>query len=159
MQSILPIHRWLETALAATNEVAQASLACEGIHLKGHDPATPEHPVGAYIPLIAGDDALHLGILASAEGCRSLSNALLGTEEGGEELPEGDVVDAVAEIANMIAGCMQRKLADEIPVVELGIPIFIRGEVVTEHFETASASVGIGDVCASVLVVRKGRKS
>ncbi|MDP6839465.1 MAG: chemotaxis protein CheX, partial [Planctomycetota bacterium] len=126
----LSTEQWLTVALEALKDSALGSFAAEGVFVTPEDSALAAEHSGAYVPLMAGDESMQVGLLTSEAGCEALTRALLAMEP--DEAAPGleDVVDAVGEIVNIVAGVMQRQLAEEGLFGEIGLPIFVEGHVV-----------------------------
>lgn len=145
--------QWLLTVVEAFNEVATTSLACVDVQPAEHDVPPADLMSGAYVPLMSDQGAIQVGLIASEEDCTALARALLGMEPG-DPLELSEVADAVGEIVNMMAGVVQRKLAEHVTAA-LGLPIFFRGGAVnSEHIEVVTATVVLADVNAKVTIVR-----
>ena len=149
----LPIARWIDSVVKATEEVATVSLGCASLRRLDRDP-TPAAPYGAYLPIIADLEKLHLGLLLSEAGSRTLTRSLLGMEPDEEGPTLEDVADAVGEIVNIFAGVMQRDLVGEVNSFELGLPIFVNGEIV-QHQSLSSVRINVGfdDTPAQLVVL------
>lgn len=146
---------WLAVAVESAAETATGALACEAAEqVGGVERLLPDDTAGAYVPIIAGNERLLVGLLSSDAGCQDLSRRLLGMEP--EEVPSGDdVADAVGEIVNIVAGVVQRRVAGRMPVLELGLPFFIRGQVVaSDKQEVAVAAMQLDGVRADLVLVR-----
>ncbi len=154
MPDTLTIQQWLDVAVDGVKQTAMDVLACDNIQIT--DPATVPagHHHGAYVPLIAGEVGVDVGIVLSEDGCRAVTRSLLGMEASEPDPNDEDIVDAVGEIANIFAGLMQRELADQVPSLQLGLPMFVQGRVFTQAGETRTAAVRLDDIETHVVVFR-----
>ncbi len=152
-QTPVPIARWIDSVVKATEEVATVSLGCEELRRLEADPS-PAAPYGAYLPVIADLEKLHLGLLLTEKGGQSLTRSLLAMEPDEEDPPLEDVADAVGEIVNILAGVMQRDLVGEVKSFELGLPKFVNGEIV-QHQSLSSVRINVGfdDTPAQLVVL------
>ncbi len=150
----MPIDQWLHWAVKGMKDVATESLMCSDFELVDNAEKT-KAPFGAWLSIKAGNDPLHIGILSSEEGCTSMTRSLLFMEPDEEDPSREDMADAVGEIVNIIAGIMQRDLAGEVPEIQLGLPIFVAGEVVRHPAqEAANSDVMFDGTSAKVVVLR-----
>jgi chemotaxis protein CheY-P-specific phosphatase CheC len=149
--------QWLNAALASAEELATSALGFEGIQVTGRRWRSTGH-FGAYIPLITEEESLHVGVVAGKDACRSLTRSLLGMEEDEDDPTDADIADAVGEIANITAGGIQRRMADYCPSSQLGLPIFIHGDIEpTSKMETAVARVQMGTITIEIVILRQCR--
>jgi hypothetical protein len=82
---------------------------------------------GAYIPFERGQGRWLLGVLYADDAARSIARAML-MMEADEELSQGDMADALGEVANMAAGLLKNGLLpDEQRDFKLGLPRFVDG--------------------------------
>ena len=147
--------QWLNAALESVKEVATGALCNDEFEVTGRRWRSTGH-FGAYIPLVTEEESLHVGVVASRSGCALLTRALLGMEPDEEDPTHADVADAVGEIANMVAGGMQRRMSELFPLSQLGLPIFIHGDIEpTPKMETLVARVQIGEISLEVVVLRQ----
>ena len=150
----MPIDKWLEWAVKGMKDVVQESLMCNDFELVDNAEKNGS-PFGAWLPIKAGNEPLHIGILSSEEGCTSMTRSLLFMEPEEDDPSREDMADAVGEIVNIIAGIMQRDLAEKVPVIELGLPIFVAGQVVRHPAqEAANSDVMFDGTLAKVVVLR-----
>ena len=151
----VPAERWLDALVASTLEAAGAALGCPDARLVETRRALPSGGAGAYMPLIA-DQSLQIALVASEAGCQALAKMLLGMAPTDEDLPSGDVADAVGEIVNVVAGGVKSRMAAAEPGIRLGLPIFIHGHIErTEHIDAVVADVLLGDQPAELLVLQR----
>jgi hypothetical protein len=125
--SKLTLGQWRTAVAGAATEVATRALSFPGAIVQ--DPVGIERSaalIGAHIPLVGGGQAFEMSLVSSAEGCEALTRAIL-CMAAGPALREVEIVDAVGEIVNMMAGGMKRRLAGHGAHLALGLPIFVRG--------------------------------
>jgi len=151
------LESWLEAAIQAVTEVAGSALACDVVATV-REGGLPPTQSGAYLPMLAAGDSVYLGLLSDRPGLTQITRSLLGMEPAESDPAERDVADAVSEIANMIGGGVQRRLADPDFAVELGLPIFVKGEVMMEDLATASAALDMGGTAVEVVILHGGRR-
>lgn len=150
----MPIDQWLHWAVKGMKDVATDSLMCAEFELV-ENAEKEASPFGAWLPIKAGDEPLHIGVLSSQDGCTQMTRSLLFMEPDEEDPSHEDMADAVGEIVNIIAGIMQRDLAGEVPEIELGLPIFVAGEVVKHPAqEAANSDVVFDGTPAKIVVLR-----
>jgi hypothetical protein len=125
--SKLTLGQWRTAVEGAATEIATRALSFPGVVVQ--DPVGAERSaamIGAHIPLIGGGQAFEMSLVSSEEGCEALSRAILCLTAG-PALREVEIVDAIGEIVNMLAGSMKRRLAGHGAHLALGLPIFVRG--------------------------------
>ena len=146
----------LDALVAATSEVSQTVLGgagCAPVDTEvgfgaGH---------GAYLSLTTSEEPIQVGVVVAPEGCQLLAKALLGMMEEDEDLPSGDVSDAMCEIINMVAGGLKRRVSGELAVT-LGLPIFVAGHPLpNQHQEVSSCSVRIGDTAVKLILLTQDK--
>ena len=146
---------WLDCFTEVTREFAAGSLRFDGaaapadlgLAKSGTNPA-------AYISVLSESNSMHLGLSASMQGCRTLTRAFLGIREK-DGISEKDVVDAVSEILNILAGKVKSRLAPRDGSLRLGLPIFLVGQIqVTANMDRAAGGVEMGPVTCELMVFR-----
>jgi Chemotaxis phosphatase CheX len=142
----------IEALVAAAGEVSStvlAGAACEPLDANvgygtGH---------GAYLGVSTPEEPIQVGLLVAPEDCQILAKALLGMEAEDEDLPSGDVSDAMCEIINMIAGGLKRRVSEALSMT-LGLPMFVAGHPLpNQHQEVSSRSLKIGEVSANLILL------
>ena len=142
----------MEALTEATAEVATTALGFETTVL-GPQVANVSAPRGAYLSLLASTEPLQIAFFAEAAGCQVLAKALLGMDPAEDDLPDGDVSDAMCELVNMLAGGVKRRMADP-SSVSVGLPMFVAGHPLpNQHQEINARQVEIGSVPASLMLV------
>lgn len=127
MHTKLTLGHWRAAVEGAATEIATRALSFPGAIV--HDPVGLERSValiGAHIPLVGGGQAFQMALVSSEDGCEALSRAIL-CKSTGPALRQAEIVDAIGEIVNMLAGSMKRRLAGHGAHLALGLPIFVHG--------------------------------
>lgn len=143
---------WVGAASAAVLEVAEQALGWQA------SPDTNEDgvygaPFGAYVPLTSSESVVQLGIMGERLACEAMSRALLGMGEDESFASEGDVADAVGEIANMVAGGTKTRMSQAIPGIVLGLPLGVAGRIECQGAERATVSFRFGTTCARLVLL------
>lgn len=137
----------------ATDELAITSLGYEGAKVIDSTGDLPIGMSGSHIALIGDAESAQVGIVATEECCGVLARTLLGMEPG-DELPECDMADAIAEIINIIAGGVKSRMVQVDPSVKLGLPVFIQGRIMaTPQQERIVSIIQLGPVEARLVVL------
>lgn len=147
---------WIVAARAAVvGLVSQAlSLPCE---LTDAGPAA-EAPelMGALIPIVSDLTPVQIGLFSDEAGCMAMARALLGNAPD-DPMSRADMIDAISEIVNMLAGNVKARVARYATHAALGLPTFIVGSVEAASRQVIeSVPVMIGDIWAHVLIARAG---
>jgi CheY-specific phosphatase CheX len=151
MTALTPNH-WLEAIEASFAEIASTSFAVDHFEVTARHESPPPQMSGAYLGLLASDCSVQIGIAASMDCCRGLARALFQMSPG-DTVPDGDVADAVCEVANMLGGGVQRRVR-ETSEVRLGLPTFFHGPVQpTDRLGVAVSEFRAGDMAGALLVV------
>jgi len=145
---------WMSATRASLGELASEALG--GLAVGGDDggPVSTTRRLGAYVPLVGKDVSVHIGVSTDSPGCEALGRALLamGADEDFES--DEDVLDAVGEIANMLAGGVKKRMADRQPGLQMGLPLLVEGSPQRrDRAEIAHADLRVGDVHATIFVV------
>ena len=144
---------WLDRVIEAAQEVASTTFNAATFDVVPLE-AMPRARQGSLLPVQKGPESLYLGVLSDEAGCATLTRALLQMEEG-EEPGEEDVTDAVGEIINILAGVVQRALDGDGSAVTLGLPVYIRGEIIAPaKSEARFANINLGPARADLIIVR-----
>ncbi len=154
--STINIKDWLGAMKEATAELTTSTLGFDGCTL---EEVTEEIPIGlsgSYISLVGDTGSLQLGLVTDKKNCQSLAKAMLGMGSDEADLPDGDVVDAMGEIVNIVAGGVKRQMSGTMPSIQLGLPLFFTGQIESgDHQEAVVAQVQLGPVPARLLILRK----
>ncbi|HEY3216106.1 MAG TPA: chemotaxis protein CheX [Candidatus Eisenbacteria bacterium] len=156
MNPTIPLQQWLQVLQESTQEVARSGLRFDGT--VPADAAAQAGRPGVYIAIFSESASLHVGLTTTPDGCRVLARSLLGLRESAS-LSDGEVVDAVSELVNIVAGKVKSRLAEHDSSLRLGLPLFVQGQIqVTELMERATADVRIGPVDCQLQVYRNPRR-
>lgn len=123
------LNEWIDAAEASAIEVATTALACGSVERAPRSEPSQDSLFGAYVPLVAADCQLQIGVVAEWQACEILARALLGMEPDAELEAESDVSDALGEIANMVAGCVKTRMNARMPGLNTGLPLCVVGYV------------------------------
>jgi hypothetical protein len=148
---------WLAALEAGFAEIARTSFALDRVDVAARHDRPPPEMSGAYLGLVAPEVSVQIGLAAAMPSCRDLARSLFQMAPG-EALPDGDVADAICEIVNQLAGCVQRRVRSSVEV-RLGLPTFFHGPVQpTERLGVAVSDVRAGAISGALLVVHpRGR--
>ncbi|MGH7682334.1 MAG: chemotaxis protein CheX [Candidatus Eiseniibacteriota bacterium] len=150
----IEVQEWLDCLTDVAQEFATGSLRFDGGVMSNDPAAKVGTRPAAYISILSDKNSMHLGLATSMQGCRTLTRAFLGVREK-DAISEKDVVDAMSEILNIVAGKVKSRLAARDKSLKLGLPIFITGQIqVTDTMERAVANVELGPVPCQLLVFR-----
>ena len=145
---------WLDSFTAVAQDFASGSLRFDGAGVPAEVAVKSATNPAAYISVLSESNSMHLGLSASMQGCRTLSRAFLSIREK-DGISEKDVVDAMSEILNILAGKVKSRLASRDGSLKLGLPIFLVGQIqVTSNMDRAVCSVDMGPVPCQLLVFR-----
>jgi hypothetical protein len=115
---------WNQLLFSALDQVASTALGGPAAALGDAGPIS-HTATGAYVPLITAIGGLQLGLVAGDPALAALASALLGLPP--EDLTPADIADALAEIANMFAGCAKTLLLATVAPVTIGLPVVVHG--------------------------------
>jgi len=143
---------WLDTFTTVARDFAAGSLRFDGATAQA-DMVPGQNPA-AYISVLSESNSMHLGLSASMQGCRALARAFLSIRDK-DGISEKDVVDAMSEILNILAGKVKAQLAPRDGSLRLGLPIFLVGQIqVTKNMDRAVGNIEMGPVSCQLLVFR-----
>jgi CheY-specific phosphatase CheX len=155
--SALSSNDWLDAMIEAFEETATSMMGFEGATVDRVFDTVPDRWAGSWLALVGSGDQAQVGIAGDREACDGMARALLGFEPD-EEIADDDVVDAMSEIVNVVAGGLKTRIADRQPGLTLGLPVFFRGQPrLTPQLECAVAEVTVGEYSACLLVVRPSK--
>ena len=99
-----------------------------------------------------------LGFCCGMSTATIIANNMLGTQ-GTNELSEGEIKDAIGEIANMILGSVKANLLDVIGDVQVSIPMVVSGlelsNSIGEGAENIEMSLSLDDAMATITLFYK----
>jgi hypothetical protein len=154
-QAAIEAQEWLDTFVLVAQEFASGSLRFDGAAAPADMvlPKSGTNPA-AYISVLSESNSMHLGLSAGMQGCRTLARAFLGIREK-DGISEKDVVDAMSEILNILAGKVKSRLGPRDGSLRLGLPIFLVGQIqVTANMDRAVCDVEMGPVPCQLLVFK-----
>jgi hypothetical protein len=136
---MVTIESWIEAAVAAVEESAP-TLGFSGLERGTRAREAGPDLFGAFVALTSDVTTIQLGLLATSSGHAALARTLLALGEE-EELGDADKIDAVRELANVIAGGVKRGMIRHDPGLRIGLPVFVHGALE----KTASLEVLVQD--------------
>lgn len=144
---------WVEAMIDSLDELASGMLGFEGGKLLEVRDELPERMIGAHVAMVSLREALSVGLISDEAGCGALARALLCMEPD-EELPAGDVADAMGEIVNIIAGGVKRRLVEEDSSIKIGLPVFFSGQMKpTKNMQSRVLEILLGPVQAKLFLM------
>lgn len=154
MSQSLSMSEWMDALSATMSDIAANALGFSSCTILRTSASIPDGLEGAYLALVGEQDSIQIGLSSSAEGCQVLAKALLQMGPEDEDLPSGDVADAVCEVVNIIAGGIKGRVNGRVPPIKLGIPIFVHGTVQPSGRNVlVVAEALIGSVSAALVLV------
>ena len=155
--SVLTSHEWLEAMVDAFEETATSMMGFETVIKGTFYDSVPERWAGSWLALVGTGDQAQIGIAGDRPTCDGLARALLGFEPD-EDMSDDDLVDAMSEIVNVVAGGLKTRIAERQPGLSLGLPVFFKGQPrLTPQLECAVAEVTLGEFVPSLLVLRPSK--
>lgn len=152
MSAVISPQDWLAALESGFEELAHASFNVGRVQVDARHETPPAHMSGAYLGLVAPEASVQIGLAAGIEGCRDFARGLFQMSPG-EPVNDPDMADAVCEIVNMLAGCVQRRVREKVEV-RLGLPTFFHGPVQpTERLGVVVSDVRAGGLAGALLVV------
>jgi CheY-specific phosphatase CheX len=146
--------KWVTACVDSAKELASVALGIDQVAVNDIVAAMPSDQPIALIALAGSQSSVQLGISASHEGCQAISKKLLGMELDEPDLESGEVADAMGEAANILAGQVKSLMTSVDSTLNLGIPIFIRGQIdKSADSEVGLANIRIADIPVGVVVI------
>ena len=156
MSETVALQEWMNAAVEATVETANAILGVETRVVEAPPALETRQFPGAYIGLTAPNQAVQVGLVARPEALQAIAKAMLGMAPEDEDLPSSDVADAVGELANIFAGAIKQRMLPRVGALGLGLPLFINGHIEpTEKLTIQAVDLQLGSVASSLLVIRE----
>lgn len=138
----------------AAEELFTEQLGFRGFKVVGKSAGVAATDVGSYVALVGEGASAQVGLAASIDTCRMLARQMFVMDVA-EELADGDLCDAIGEIANLLAGTTKHLLQERGAGLVLGLPLFVQGRVIaSQRQEVGSLTVRIGAAVASLVVLR-----
>ena len=119
------IDNWLDAALKSAEESASA-LGIDGLERGDRSTKASPELFGALVSVTSDATCIQVGVLGTPGGHAAVARTMLGVGES-DGLDEADVVDAVRELANVIAGGLKRDMIERDPGLRIGLPVFTHG--------------------------------
>lgn len=143
----------LAQALEGAGKELAESLGLDGCSPQGERPGAPEGLKGAHISMVSPETNLQLLLQGTDETNLALARAMLGMEPD-EELSMEDAAECVCELANQLAGCLQRRVTAELGELRIGLPVFVDGDIKeTSQTRSTTHEFSFGDIPVSLVVV------
>lgn len=154
---VIPLNDWLESLKESTHDLLTTSLRFDGSAMNDAGQKPSDKRPGAYIAVLGEVNSMHLGLSSTPQGCRALARALLGMRSD-EELTDGDAIDGVSEVMNIIAGKVKSRMTGRDGSLRLGMPIFMDAPIqMRDNMERVVADLKVGPVPVQLLVFRTRR--
>lgn len=157
--SMTPEHArsWLQALVESIDEVASVFLGMEVADPVYRDAPPSEAVSTASIRLSSPESTYLIGIAAQRDGCAEIARALLGMADSDGPLDDAAVDDAFAEVLNMVAGGMKKRLSQAEGGLQLGLPAVKSDAGLDDGLASgAYATTTIGTITAQLAVSREG---
>ena len=144
-------------ALSDLAELALGCASCNGQEPRDSQPPSGCTPqcMGGLVYLSGETDAMHVGVFASPDHCRSLARCLLG-QPVGSELPDSLVRGAMCELAYLLAGGVKRRLLSIGLATAVGQPSFFEGIAEVRHgWQRRTMDVELDAIRATLVCVTR----
>jgi hypothetical protein len=147
------IELWLDELISAADDVATGALGLPGARVI-HRGATSEDQLrGSYLAMVGDRHTVQLGAAVRPEHSVPLARAFLGLNPEDRKLEDAEVVDALGEIVNILAGRLKTKMDGRAPPMAIGLPMVLQGHVeLSQQANIAQAVVDWGGIEAELLV-------
>jgi len=143
--------RWMGELVEGATDVARA-MGLGSVRAIGRVPP-PRDLSGVYLPIVGrGGDVVYVGWLASSAGCEAMARALLGGLAVGP-LSQAEILDAMGEIVNIVAGAVMRRMRLVDGSLALGLPIRAGSPLVPAGERTQATRVVCGGVDGVLVLV------
>lgn len=152
--SVVQLDVWLRAVEAGLRDLARDGMGYDHLEIISHGTEIPQDMPGAFIPLLAPEESVQVGLVSTVEGGRSMARALLQMKPD-EEISQSDLTDALGEAANMLAGFVKRNMQDHVAMCHLGLPLYVNGHLETsERVRAAVTHLKMGEIPIAVIVLR-----
>lgn len=146
---------WVTAARAAIVDIAQQALSLPCTIVSESTGMTSA--AGALVPIVSAMEPVQIGLFSSEDGCAAVARALLGSSPT-DPLSRADMIDAVSEIVNMLAGNVKARVSRYASHAALGLPTFVHGPVEAPSQQVVDAlTIKVGTTAAQVVIVRSSR--
>jgi CheY-specific phosphatase CheX len=150
---------WVDAVTGAAREIATYQLGFATGTASTAGTRVPPDPmmIGAHVALVGSGQNYELALVATPEDCAALARAMLASAKPAA-LSATDVVDAVGELVNMMAGAVKRRMHRHGLDFELGLPVPIKQAVQpTDGTSVLALPTQFGPIQTHVLVIgRRG---
>lgn len=154
MTTTVQLDKWLEAVEGGLRDLARDGMGHEHLEVVSHGTEIPEDMPGAFIPLLAPEESVQVGLVSSPEGGKAMARLLLQMGPN-DELSQSDLTDALGEAANMLAGFVKRNMQDHVASVHLGLPLYVNGHLeTTERVRAVVTHLKMGDIPLAIIVLR-----
>jgi hypothetical protein len=113
----------LPALITSAQELATTSLGAGELTGGAISAGWPSEVAGAYVTLTGDRGDLTVGITATYPECGAMTRRMLLIPDD-EALDTADAIDAISELANILAGGVKSRMADVDPTLRLGMPVF-----------------------------------
>lgn len=146
------LNPWIVAARGAAVDVIDQALSLRARVLEHAPP--PTESMGAMIPIVSALSPVQIGLFADEAGCNRLARALLYCAPT-DPLTRAEMVDALCELVNMLAGNVKARVARYATHAALGLPTFVHGPIEPASSTVIEAvHVEVGDTTAIVIIAR-----
>jgi hypothetical protein len=154
MSEAVSLSVWQGAVEAGATDISRDGFQFQGFEVLERCAEIPEGMPGSFIPLVATNESVQVGIVSTQQGCESMARSLMQLSTG-EKISPADMADALAEAANILAGYVKRNMQDHLNPVQLGLPLFVNGHLETsDRMRAAVTKVRMGGVEAAFIVLR-----
>lgn len=144
---------WLDELISAAEEVATSALGFEVSTLVNKDKPSNEDLRGSYLAMVGDEQTVQLGIAVKPEDSIPLARALMCMEPEDGDLSDEEIIDALGEMVNILAGGLKTRMDGRAPPMVIGMPLVMQGHVeVPNRASIARALVDWGGIEAQLLV-------
>lgn len=151
--SVVPLDVWLHAVENGFRDVARDGMGHTDIEVVSHSAEIPTEMPGAFIPLLAPEESVQVGLVSTPDGGKAMAKKMLQMDAT-EEISQGDLTDALGEATNILAGFVKRNMQDHLKV-HLGLPIYVNGHLeMTERVRAAVTHLKMGEIPLAVVVLR-----
>jgi len=153
-QDLVPLDVWLGAVEEGLREVARGAMGQSELEAKTRTAVIPGNMPGAFIPLMAPEESVQVGLVSTPEGGQQMARAML--QMGPDEvLAQADLADALGEAANILAGFVKRNMQVHLKTVQLGLPLYVNGHLeTTERVRAMVTHMQMGEIPVAVVVLR-----
>lgn len=154
MADSVSLNVWQGAVEAGATDISRDGFNFQGFEVLERCGTIPEGMPGSFIPLVADNESVQVGIVSSMAGCELMARSLMQLPKD-EMMSQSDLADALAEAANILAGYVKRNMQDYLNPVQLGLPLFVNGHLETsDRMRAAVTKVRMGEVDAALVVLR-----